>query len=220
MQHRTHKKKDLIEDDPQAGLSPYEKWKVKTDVRCLSHTSECSLGHHCPPILFFPAATQFCFKSPVRLIDMHRYSFWKVSIYGCFFHAGTKRRSHSKMDWVVALLGPERQGEVNSKLLVPEWKKCLRRDVEMLCCYEMKDLWLQFLEATFLCTRSPWYTHNAGVVGAHWYRCSPFVCCRSSWKCGMDLYIKLRSVGSCKTSKIWEEVYAKSSHAVHVQPWI
>lgn len=91
-------------------------------------------------------------------------------------------------------------------------KKCLRRDVEMLCCYEMKDLWLQFLEATFLCTRSPWYTHDAGVVGAHWYRCSPFVCCRSSWKCGMDLYIKLRSVGSCKTSKIWEKRFMQKVH--------
>ena len=59
MQHRTHKKKDLIEDDPQAGLSPYEKWKVKTDVRCLSIHQNAAWAIIVHPSYFFQRQLSF-----------------------------------------------------------------------------------------------------------------------------------------------------------------
>ena len=74
-----------------------------------------------------------------------------------FFHAGTKRRSHSKMDWVVALLGPERQGEVNSKLLVPEWKK-----MPAARCRDVMLLWNERSLTSIL--RSNFFVHSLPVI--------------------------------------------------------
>ncbi len=200
MQHRIRKKKGHHRRWPSGWSLPL--WKVKSQnwclvpFPCIRMQFGSSLSTH---LIFLPTATQFCFKSPVRLIDMHRYFFWKmhlIYIYYIFMAVWMQVLNDGHIvKWTESWHSSVLKDNVAIRLFKGE-VKCwqLHQHQQATRMKNKKDcveMWIErsltsTLRSNFFWTGSR-YSH-AGVLGAHGYLCSPFVSCRAfvesvEWTC-------------------------------------